>query len=186
MSVLKHEPMLRPLALSAERANRPTAIVAFTAVLLVGAFGFLMWSAKGVGAAERRVERARGEAVNVALISEEIERLRTEETVTDTPDAKYRRNPNLLSTLSTSADVAGLSVRPRITPLKSDEQRNGALIRQNVSASISGQEIGDVLRWIETVLKQMDGLYVSQFKATPNRTTGWNIDVRFSRWELKQ
>jgi hypothetical protein len=186
MSILKHEPMLRPLALSAERANRPTTIVAFTGVLLVAAFGFLLWSANGVGAAERRVERAKTEAADVQRVSAEITRMRSEESVTDTPDAKYRRNPNLLSTLSASADAAGLTPRPRIVPQKSDEQRNGALVRQNVSASISGQEIGDVLRWIESVLKQIDGLYVSQFKATPNRTTGWNIDVRFSRWELKQ
>lgn len=186
MSIREHEPMLRPLAMSAERANRPTAIVAFSGLLLAAAVGFLLWSANGVGAAERRLERAQSEATEVRRIAAEITRLRDTGAQDDTPDARYQRAPNLLSTLSSSADASGMTARPRITPQRSDEQRGGALVRQNVVASVNGQEIEAVLRWIESAVRQVDGMYVSQYKATPNRATGWNIDVRFSRWELKQ
>jgi len=186
MSVREQEPMLRPLAMGAERANRPTGIVVFSAVLLLASFAFLLWSSSGVSAAERSLRRATTEASDVRRIAAEIERMNDAGSQATTEEAKYRPAPALLSTISASADAAGLAPRPRITPQRDDEQRDGALVRKNVQASVEGQEIGDVLRWIETVVRQVDGLYVSQFKVKPSRTTGWNIEVRFSRWELKQ
>ena len=186
MSIREHEPMLRPLAMAAERANRPTAIVVFSAVLLLAACAFLMWSAGGVSAAEQRLERASSEAAAVNDIAQRIELLRDQGEQPESQDAKYRPVSNLLSTISAASDRVGLSSRPRITPLRDDEQFDGALVRRNIAGRVSGEQIGDALRWVETVVAQVDGLYVSQFKVTPSRTTGWNIEVRFSRWELKQ
>ncbi|MGP1308699.1 MAG: hypothetical protein ACTS27_00690 [Phycisphaerales bacterium] len=178
--------MLRPLAMAAERANRPTAIVVFSVALLLGAVIFLLWSARGVNAAEQRLERAVAEAAAVNDVAAQIRRIREEGSQAAPEDAKYRPAANLLSTISTASDRIGMSTRPQITPQRDDEQLRGPLVRRNIGARITGQEIGDALRWIETVVGQVDGLYVSQFKVTPSRTTGWNIDVRFSRWELKQ
>jgi type II secretory pathway component PulM len=186
MSVRRQEPMLRPLAMAAERANRPTAIVVFSGALLAASLVFLFWSAKGVNAAEARLRRATNEAIEVQRVAAEITRMRDAGTQSTGEEAKYRPIPTLLSSISASADQAGLSTRPQITPQRDDTQLDGALVRKNIGARVSGQEIGDVLRWVETVLRQVDGLYVSQFKVTPNRTTGWNIELRFSRWELKQ
>lgn len=186
MSVREHEPMLRPLAMAAERSNRPTAIVAFSALLLIGATLFLLWSSSGVAGARQRLVRAARESGEVERLAAQITQVRQAGASAPAEDAKYARAPNLLSGVSAAADQAGLRTRPRIAPLRSDEQRDGALVRQNVQGSINGEEVGPVLAWIETALRQTPGLYVSQFKAVPNRTTGWNIEVRFSRWELKQ
>jgi type II secretory pathway component PulM len=186
MSVRRQEPMLRPLAMAAERANRPTAIVVFSGLLLFAAVVFLFWSAKGVSAAEARLRRATNEAVEVQRVAAEITRMRDAGTQSTGEEAKYRPIPTLLSSISASADQSGFSTRPQIIPERDDVQLDGALTKKRIRATVSGQEIGDVLRWVETVLRQVDGLYVSQFKVTPNRTTGWNIELRFSRWELKQ
>lgn len=186
MSVRDQEPMLRPLAMSAERANRPTAIVAFSAALLLGATVFTLWAARGVGAAEARRDRAVSEAREVQRLASEIERTRGSAERAPAEDAVYRPLPTLLSTISSSADQAGLSPRPQITPQRDDEQLGGALVRKNILCRVSGQEVDAVFRWIEITLRQAEGMYVRDFKATPNRTTGWNIEVVFSRWELKQ
>lgn len=186
MSIREQEPMLRPLAMSAERANRPTAIVAFSAALLIGAVIFTLWASKGVAAAEARRDRAVNEARDVQRLASEIERTRGSAERAPAEDAIYRPLPTLLSSISSSADQAGLSPRPQLTQQRDDEQFGGTLVRKNIMARVNGQEMSAVLRWIETTLRQAEGMYVKDFKTTPNRTTGWNIEVVFSRWELKQ
>ncbi len=183
MSLREHEPMLAALAGAAERKNRPTAVVAFAAALLVGATAYSLWNMKQARAARRAYEREGQVSLKVSALAEEV-RSAVESAKTHSADTDPYAPKELLSALSSAATSAGVTKPPSFVPT-TDESPDSPLVKKIVVARLLGEPMSAVLAWIEKALAETPGLHVTQFNLKPTRS-GWDTEVRFARWEIKQ
>ena len=178
------ETMLAAMASGAERANRPTAVVAFSVALLVASLAFAMWSMNSARAATRVYERTLTEYANVERLSQLLEHLaREQERSRDRPDI-YAREPRLLSTISQAAPLAGIDRAPIITGGR-ETVPGSPLVRQIVNAQIDRQDVSAVMEWITIVLRDIPGLHIIRLNMRPT-TNGWQFQIRFGRWEVEE
>ncbi|MGD9691332.1 MAG: hypothetical protein AB7G17_00655 [Phycisphaerales bacterium] len=180
----EHEPMLNALARSAERANRPTSMVVFTALLLLAAVVFAGWSAMGARAASREFQREAAQRREVERAVSEIKALQAQRTQGAGALAAFAPEASLLSKMAQAATASGLTTPPQIQPPNREEMPGSPLIKQVVTARADGQEPSAVFAWLKKCLEDIPGLYVSQFALRPTRL-GWSVEIRFARWEIK-
>lgn len=183
MSAREHEIMLGAMASAAERRNKPVALVAFGAALLAGAFAFYGWNAGQARSARAAFEREAQAAQKVGMIADRIVFERENAAVAGETDY-YAPNPTLLSALASSATGAGLTKTPAFT--QNTEDSGGPIVRKTVTARISAEAVETTLAWVERALGEVDGLHVASFSLKSTRATGWEVEVRFARWETKE
>lgn len=180
----EHEPMLNGLARSAERANRPTALVVFSVLLLLAALGYAGWNWSDARAAAREFRRDAAQQREVERAIGEIRAMRAQREQGQGAQAAFAAEPSMLSKLSQAASIAGLTVPPQIQPPNREDTPGSPLVKQVITARADGQEPAVVFAWLRKCLEDIPGLYVSQFALRPTRL-GWSLEVRFARWEIK-
>ena len=118
---------------------------------------------------------------NVSGASPEILRAIVESNADDT--APYAPK-ELLGVLGAAATSAGLSKTPAFTQTI-EEGGDSAPARKTVTARLLREPLPAPLAWFQRALSPTPELYVTQFNLKPTRQ-GWDMEVRFARWELKQ
>ncbi len=180
----EHEAMLHGLARSAERANRPTALVVFSVLLLLAALAFAGWNVLGMREASREFRREAAQRREVERAVGEIRAMREQRSQGAGALASFAPEASMLSKLAQAANAAGLTTPPQIQPPNREDIPGSPLVKQVVTARADGQEPGAVFAWLKKCLEDIPGLYVSQFALRPTRL-GWSVEVRFARWEIK-
>ena len=179
----EHEPMLAALARSAERSNTPTGMIVFCAALLLGSAVFAFSQVREASAARSAFvsqQRARAEVLDLAR---EIKTFRAEETL-GASSAKAYEPKELLAAIERAAQFAKLSPSPIVTDRKEDTP--GPLQRKVVSAIVRGQPIESVFEWMAAAVAETPGLHVIGLTMRASVNDGWDIEVKFARWELKK
>ncbi len=179
------EPMLAALAGAAERANRPTTVVAFCAILLVVAAGFMFWSSGRASAAEKAYTIEARQLARAEAVAAEIRRINAEREAGANEGSVFDPEPRLLSSISGALPADRLqSTELRFEQTK-EEAPNSPLVRQVVTCrSVRKLEIEPVFDWMTRALEAVPGLHIIHFSMKPARD-GWEITVKFARWELK-
>jgi len=178
------ETMLSALASSADRANKPTAVVVFCVAVLGASLIFAMWSMNAAGAASRDYERTLREYANVERLAQVLEHIQRERAESgDEPDI-YAREPRLLSTISQAAPMAGIDRTPTITGSR-ETMPGSPLVRQIVTAQIDRQDVASVMEWITIALRDIPGLHIIRLTMRPTNN-GWQFQIRFGRWEVQE
>jgi hypothetical protein len=179
------EPMLAALAGAAERANRPTAVVVFCAALLLLATIFALWTGRQASAAERAYVSAAGQLARAKAAADDIKRITAERAAGAGQTSVFDPEPRLLSSISNALPADKIqSTEIRFEPNK-EEIPGSPLVRQVVTCrSLQKLEIEPVFEWIAAALNAVPGLHITHFSMKPSRE-GWEITVKFARWELK-
>lgn len=182
MSLREHEPMLAAMASKAERANRPTAVVVFCTLLLVGAVGFTIWSSGRASEARAAFRREAQAQAEVERLTTQIEEARERKSRGENELEGYSPETALLSKIGQAASRALIEPIPRLRT-NTESMTSSPLVRQVVTATVDDHEMEKVLAWITNALNEVDGLYVTEYSMKPTRK-GWEVTVKFARWEL--
>lgn len=178
----EHEPMLGALARSAERANTPTAMVAFCAALLLGSGLFAAWQHRDANHARAELRQQVVAAAKVRTLADQIKMVRAEQALGGGAAAAYEPK-ELLGAISRAAEGAKIVPPPSVRETR--EETTGPLTRKIVTANVRGHAMDHVLDWIRASVNDVPGLHVVQMTARTSPTDGWDIEIRFARWELK-
>lgn len=180
------EPMLAALAGSAERANRPTAVVVFCAAVLLVAMIFAVLSRGKAAQARTAYEHAASQLQTASSVAAEIKRITEERKNTTNAPGVFDPEPRLLSIVSGALTAAGLQTTEfRFDPPSKEEVPNSPLVRQVLTCrTLVPMEVEPVLDWVQRSLNAAPGLHVIHLSMKPTRQ-GWDITVKFARWELK-
>lgn len=179
----EHEPMLGALARSAERANTPTGMILFCAALLLAAAVFLITQARDASDARAAFRAQEASSAKVRALKAEIERVRAEQMV-GTGSAQAYEPRELLGAIDRAAQEARL--KQPTNPRQTIEDAAGPLQRKVVNAGVRNEPAENVLDWINAAAKGTPGLHVAQINLRTSPNDGWDIEVRFARWELKK
>ncbi len=179
------EPMLAALAGAAERANRPTAVVLFCAILLLGATIFALWSGRQASAAERTYVSAATQLSRARAAADEIKRINAARQSGATQTSVFDPEPRLLSSISNALPADKIQSTDLRFEQNKEEVPGSPLVRQVVTCrSLRKLELDPVLEWTGRALEAVPGLHIIHFSLKPTRE-GWEITVKFARWELK-
>lgn len=179
------EPMLAALAGSAERANRPTAVVVFCAVVLLVAVVFALLSRAKAAEARSAYDHEAGQLETARSVAAEIERINEERKNTTNAPGVFDPEPRLLSLVSGPLGAAGIqSTEIRFDPNK-EEIPGSPLVRQVLTCrTLVPMEAEPVFDWVQRALNAVPGLHIIHFSMKPTGQ-GWEMTVKFARWELK-
>lgn len=180
----EREAMLAPLAGASERANRPTAMVVFCAVLLLASAAFASLSARDASAARRAFQTQQDQYAQVQTIAAQMRAIREQQDAAAQGDDAYAPEPRLLSQLQQTASQAGLATLGFSVEESREEAPGRPIIRRVVTYRLNGQEIPPVMAWIQEALRSVKGLFITHFSMKPT-ARGWDIQIKFARWELK-
>lgn len=178
------EPVLAALASGAERANRPTAVVIFSALLLLVVTIFALMSVRDASRARALYVWEAGNRAQVETVADQIRLVRKEEEVRKNQPDAFAPEPRLLSAISSAGSAAGLP--PSLLRIEEgrEEVPNSPLVRRTVTARLDGQPIEPVFEWLQGSLQAVSGLHIIQLSLKPT-PRGWDLTVKFARWELK-
>lgn len=182
MSLREHEPILAAMAGRAERANRPTAVVVFCTALLLAAVAFTAWASGRAAEAKREFRREAQTQAEVERLAGMIVEAREKKTRGEDESTVYAPETALLSKIGQAATRAQIDGIPRLRT-NTESLASSPLVRQVVTGTVENNEMDRVLRWITNALDEVDGLYVTEYTMKPTRR-GWEVTVRFARWEL--
>lgn len=175
-------------AVAAERRNRPTALIAVSVALLLGAIVFAVFASSARA-------RARDDMRIAQNTLQRLENVRAEIVAYKNSDAqralKQQYAPmmrNIRSRLEQVAQRQGLPQRALQLGQISDQRKLGLdspLLLRTIDATIAEGEVEQTLEWIQAVTDEIDGLFVSGVTLNPS-TDGWRLNIRLSRWEIEQ
>ncbi|MCB9838614.1 MAG: hypothetical protein H6813_04680 [Phycisphaeraceae bacterium] len=174
---------LQALSRAAERKNQPR-LLTFLGVVLILIAGFYAFS--GYSATQSAFDKARGKADISAKLDPRIARYNAllQSGGEAGLEERFPVNTRIRSTLETSADLLGLELP---TPPQRTERMglDYPLQRQIITANLTDAPLDATLKWINSATRSIDGLYVAgvEFSPTP---AGWQVEVRFARWEVVQ
>ncbi len=172
---------LQALSGSAERRNQPKLLIGVAAlgILIAGFYAFSGFNA-AASAKRKAVNKANTAAQLDGLIARynELNQGGSESALNE----RFPVNDRIRSTLETSADFYGIetsSVSQRTERVGLDYP----LRKQNVTANLIDVQLEPTMKWINSAMKNIDGLYVAgvEFSPTPS---GWQVEVRYARWEV--
>lgn len=167
---------LATAALLANRRNRPRGTVVLAAIVAgIAAIALLVSLASVAGAAGAHAKRLR----QLERTQELVARHRGLEMSGD-PGGQFDRNPTLLSTMEQLAIRAGLD-KPAV-PSRTPEGRGPIQETRIKYNTFRVDDIENVMRWIDSVVTEVDGVRVHELRIDP-QPTSWTVDVTFSRWE---
>lgn len=183
LSPREHEPMLGALARSAERANTPTGMILFCTALLLAAAVFLFSQARDASAAKAAFKAQEASSAKIRALKADIERIRAEQLVGSGSAQAYEPR-ELLGAIDAKAQEARL--KQPTNPRQTIEDAAGPLQRKIVNANVRNEPVQKVLDWINAAIRDVPGLHVAQMNLRASPSDGWDIEVRFARWELKK
>ena len=173
-------------AAAAERANKPRWIIALGVVLLVIACIFLLVSFSTRSGVLRRVEVERKAAGDVQSLKDQL----------DLESAKLAargtaQNPRVGAQIEALAGAMGVVLSGPIGDSTSAAMSQLRMQQHEYNARTQNQDPENVFRWLiaTQTSPEMAGLEINRLVfrpggATAANTPGWNVDVRFSRWEM--
>ncbi len=175
-------------AVAAERRNRPVALVAVAAAILIASAAFALY-------ASTQRARARAGMVSSQYTMQRLVNLREEIDAYQNSDAQRELQRqyapmmrNIRSRLEHIADSLNIEKRALQLGQISDRRMLGLdspLLLRTIEATINEGEIEQTLEWMQAVTDQIDGIFVSGVTLNPS-SEGWRVNVRFSRWEIEQ
>lgn len=165
----------------AERRNRPRALVALSAALLVLAGGSV---ALGLGARRTASGTLENERRTLGEVRAKVARLEALERAA--PEARTPAGapiPDLISRVERAAQRAGVTQGP-LTPNERSEPR-GAYTLKLYGYEVTDRSIDALLEWTRGSCAAVPGLEVYSLKLSPVPNAGWSMSVQYSRWEAR-
>ena len=172
---------LQALSGAAQRRNQPMLLI-FLAFVLILVSAFYAFS--GYGAANSARIRAQRKADTAAQLVGKIEKYNnlTQGGAEGGLDERFPVNSRIRSTLESSADLFGLDT-PTVAQRPERAGLDYPLQRQIITANLSDAPLESTLKWINSATRNIDGLYVAGVEFSP-MPSGWQVEVRYARWEV--
>lgn len=181
---------LSAFAAAADRANRPTSLLAFPLLLAVIATVVLLWSFSQFSAA-RAIAGA--EAENQVRIDSLVSAIEAESQAALDFEKLYPPNPYVSSEINASWRESGVNFST--PPIVSDPVRSvalagpaGTIHRLVVSCSVTSEPLEEILQWIDNVLRNptLQGhVWVSHLQLSPSGN-GWRANIRFALYQFRK
>jgi hypothetical protein len=172
---------LQALSGAAQRRNQPRLLIflAFVLILISAFYAFSGYSA--VSSSRIKAQR---QADTDSQLDAKIERYNnlTQGGAEGGLDERFPVNSRIRSTLESSADLFGLDT-PTVAQRPERAGLDYPLLRQIITANISDAPLEPTLQWINSATRNIDGLYVAGVEFSPTGS-GWQVEVRFARWEV--
>ena len=175
---------LQALSGASQRRNQPK-VLTMLGVLLILIAGFFAFSSFGASTdAKKKAQRRSTSAIEIEGLIDRYNTLTQGGSEGGGLGQRFPVNTRIRSTLEASAENLGID-RPTITQRAERAGLDYPLQRQTLTTQISDAELKPTLKWINSATKNIDGLYVTgvEFSPTPG---GWQIEVRYARWEVVQ
>ena len=177
---------LRALAASAERRNRPTALVLAAVIALAVALLFAGWSFSSAQAAQsdrRRQARTMAEIESLVTQIEETEQA----AAAGFDDSKYRTDPQLLSKLSRIAAELEMQNAPILTEgrTRTTLSADSPIAARVITVRMNQVRLEDAMRWLNNALDAVNGLFVTRVRLIPS-ANGWSVELDLARWEVSR
>ena len=165
---------------SAERANRPAALVVLAGLIFVIACSVLGVAATRQASAASEVERRETE---VERIRELIVELRTNEALQAAGPDRLPVRGNFLTPIEEAARQAGIEGNIGLGRSTSDEVEPG-IFRVTANYDFRHPRLAELLDWVRRVTENVEGAEVSRVSINPNRSRDeWDFEIRFQRYE---
>ena len=165
-----------------ERANRPTMLVLFSAVLLAGALVWLLWAWSAQRDATRSLSFQQRKSERVAERVAQLLSLRARTTSGEAVNEGNTQLSQLLPRIASAASASGIkdNVPPpaqrRLSPAGTTAKQ--LLLEYNVA----DESLPALLAWIDKSLADVPGLESYKVVVSPEQQK-WRLKVTFSRWE---
>ncbi len=165
------------------RANRPRWMIVLGALLLGAALLYLVVVVSARGGVASDVRSARAQLASLEKAIAEIEAFERERETFIFPE-----NRNVISELTTLAQIAGLNPSPTFS--ERQEVRTGDVVKRMYNANVRRASATVLFAWLLEVggPQGVDGLQINNFVITPEGTRAgdpvlWNAEINFERWE---
>ncbi len=175
-------------AVAAERRNRPVALVAVAAAVLIAASAFAIYASSQRAKARSGMRGAEYTMQRLVNLREEIDAYQNSDAQRELQRQYAPMMRNIRSRLEHIADSLNIEKRALQLGQISDRRMLGLdspLLLRTIEATINEGEIEQTLEWMQAVTDQIDGIFVSGVTLNP-AADGWRVNVRFSRWEIEQ
>ncbi len=169
---------LATAAAIAERRNRPRGLVIFSGIVAGIALIALIWSALSLNAAQGAQDKQLELLTKTQSLAARWEGVQSAGQG-DGSDI-FVPYPSPRTKIEELATAAGID-KPAL-PDRSLEGQGTIKMVQFKYNNIRENDIAKVMRWIESVVQEIPGMFVEQLRIDP-QPNNWNVSVTFSRWE---
>ncbi len=174
-------------AANAERANKPRWIIVLGSLLLIASTIFALASFSTLAGAKGQAEK---DWKGTRAVQDMKDRL-------DAESAKLAargtaRNDRVGAQIEAAASAMGVVISGSVGDSTMAAASQLKMQQRQYTAHTLNQDPENIFRWLiaTQTSPEMAGLEISRLVFRPggptsNNTPGWNVDVQFSRWEMK-
>ena len=179
---------LRALALAADRANKPTSLPLFAAILIAAALMFMLLST--VGLASRRAELASAQTY-AQEIDGLLDSIKQRQTSSIDLAKLYPRQPYLQVNILELVATLGLEFQTSPTvslPRENPIIPRAGIYQSTVTCRLQTEPLDQILAWIDGILRfepHQGKVFISQISLAPSGA-GWQSTFEVSVYEHKK
>lgn len=168
---------LAAVAASAERTNRPAALVVLAGLVFVIACGVLGVSATRQASAAAEVDRRSAEIERMRGLVIELEANLDEGSGPSLPLAG-----GMLTGIQAAARAAGIEADLAFN--ESSEEVERGIRLASVRYTLEHPSLEELMDWVDRVIDTVEGVTVGRVQIRPQeRTKEWRFEIRFERYE---
>lgn len=161
------------------RANRPTHLVFFAALVLGVALVVAILAWRADAGAGRSLRNRVAELTQIRDRADRLATLRAQLAGSPAED-RNRPIPDLLSTMGALAREAGLSDPPAV-PSTDNDPFEGAR-RVSYTYTVRDESVENLVGWVELATERIPGMHTRRITLKP-QANAWTMDVTFARFE---
>lgn len=177
---------LAATAQSAERRNKPAALVVLAGLVFVVACGALGVGAASNAAAKKDVRQERRDLKKIEDLAIQHEQLSQRLDAGTGQSDLCDQIPDLLSRIERLAEQAGLTQAAGEAELRlprEESERVQNVRRRTQLYTVRDQSLENLMAWVTSVVDTVPCTRVYRLDIEPAGTTEWRVDVGFERYE---